>query len=74
MDQIDLDDLPPRVARTLASLVEGAELTLVQGGAVVGRLRVASAKLPESPSTDLPPEQGMREVMEQFKAMIDDEF
>ena len=76
MKQIDLDDLPPRVAQTLASLAEGEELVLAQGGAVVARLVVAQPALPSAaePLSDLAPEEQVKEVLEQFSAMINDEF
>ena len=77
MKQIDLDDLPPRIAQTLSGLAQGEELVLVQGGAVVGRLTVADAAAPQPPHEllgDLPPEEQMKEVLEQFSAMINDEF
>ena len=77
MKQIDLDDLPPRVAQILSSLTEGEELLLVQGGAVVGRLAVAEPVPPSAPDellSDLPPEEQVKEVLEQFSAMINDEF
>ena len=74
MKQIDLDDLPPRVAQALAALQDDEELVLVQGGALIARLRVASAPAPAEPLAELAPEERMKEVMEQFKAMIDDEF
>ena len=74
MKQIDLDDLPPRVAQILSRLESGEELVLVQGGGLVARLTVALAPPPPDPLADLPPEEAMVEVMEQFKAMIDDEF
>ena len=77
MKQIDLDDLPPRIAQILSGLGEGEELLLVQGGAVVGRLAVADAVPPPAPDqllADLPPEEQMKEVLEQFSAMINDEF
>jgi hypothetical protein len=77
MKQIDLDDLPPRIAQTLSGLAEGEELLLVQGGAVVGRLTVADAAPPPAPDEllgDLPPEEQLKEVLEQFSAMINDEF
>ena len=76
MKQLDLDDLPPRVAQTLASLAEGEELVLVQGGAVVARLAVAQPAAPVAPEplADLPPEEQVKEVLEQFSAMINDEF
>ena len=77
MKQIDLDDLPPRVAQTLASLAEGEELVLAQGGAVVARLVVAEPVPPPAPDellADLAPEEQVKEVLEQFSAMINDEF
>jgi antitoxin (DNA-binding transcriptional repressor) of toxin-antitoxin stability system len=74
MKQIDLDDLPPRVAHILAALEEGEELVLAQGGVVVARLRAETAPAPIEPSAELPAEDRMKEVMEHFKAMIDDEF
>lgn len=75
MKQIDLDDLPPRVARMLEQLESGEELVVVQNGVVVARLAVAaSAAPPPDPVADLPPGEAMAEVMEQFKAMIEEEF
>jgi antitoxin (DNA-binding transcriptional repressor) of toxin-antitoxin stability system len=77
LKQIDLDDLPPRVAQTLASLAEGEELVLAQGGAVVARLVVADPAPPPAPGellADLTPEEQAKEVLEQFSAMINDEF
>jgi antitoxin (DNA-binding transcriptional repressor) of toxin-antitoxin stability system len=74
MKQIDLDDLPPRVARLLGQLEGGEELVLVQGGALVARLTVATAAPSPDPADDLPPEEAMAEVMEHFKTMIEEEF
>ena len=74
MKQIDLDDLPPRVAQTLSRLVSGEELVLIQGGAVVARLAVAVPPPPSETHPDLPPEEAMAEVMEHFKTMIEEEF
>ena len=77
MKQIDLDDLPPRIAQTLAALADGEELVLVQGGAVVARLTVGESAPPLAPSEtlgDLSPEEQVSEVLEQFSAMINDEF
>lgn len=77
MKTLDLDDLPPRVAQVLAALGEGEELVLVQGGAVVARLVTAEPAAPPRPDEllgDLPPEEQVREVLEQFGAMINDEF
>ena len=77
MKQIDLDDLPPRIAQTLASLTEGEELVLAQGGAVVARLVVADPVAPTAPGellSDLEPAEQVKEVMGHFSAMINDEF
>lgn len=77
MKQIDLDDLPPRIAQTLGQLAKDEELLLVQGGAVVGRLVVAHPAPPPNPGellADLPAEEQVKEVLEQFSAMINDEF
>ena len=74
MKQIDLDDLPPRVAEILGTLAEGEELLLVQGGGVVARLRGSAAVPPVEGVAEPPAEDRMKEVMEQFNAMIHDEF
>jgi antitoxin (DNA-binding transcriptional repressor) of toxin-antitoxin stability system len=74
MKQIDLDDLPPKVAQVLSRLEEGEELALVRNGGLIGRLTVATAPARPDPLADLPPEEAMAEVMDQFKAMIEDEF
>jgi hypothetical protein len=74
MKQIDLDDLPPRVARMLSQLESAEELVLVQNAGVVARLVVAEAAPAPDPLADLPPEEAMAEVMEHFKTMIEDEF
>jgi hypothetical protein len=77
MKQIDLDDLPPRIAQTLGQLAKDEELLLVQGGAVVGRLVVADPAPPPAAGDllgDLPAEEQVKEVLEQFSAMINDEF
>jgi len=75
MKQIDLDDLPPRVAQSLAGLGPGEELVVVRGGFVVTRLvALAAAPPPDDTAADQPAEERMKEVMEQFNAMIHDEF
>jgi antitoxin (DNA-binding transcriptional repressor) of toxin-antitoxin stability system len=74
MTQIDLDDLPPKVAAVLAALKAGDALRLVRGGLVVATLAVQPAA-PLDPSEPEPTsDQPMGEIMEQFKAMIEDEF
>jgi antitoxin (DNA-binding transcriptional repressor) of toxin-antitoxin stability system len=75
--QIDLDDLPPRIAQTLATLAEGEELVLAQGGAVVARLTVSDPAPPPAPGElpgDLSPEEQVSEVLGHFNSMINDEF
>jgi antitoxin (DNA-binding transcriptional repressor) of toxin-antitoxin stability system len=77
MKQIDLDDLPPRIAQILAQLAEGEELVLAQGGAVVARLTVSQPAPPPAPGellSDMTPQEQAAEVLEQFSAMINDEF
>ncbi len=74
MKRIDLDDLPPRIAQTLEGLEAGEELVLARGGLVVARLSVDAPVVHPEPETELTPEEGMKEVMEQFNAMIHDEF
>jgi antitoxin (DNA-binding transcriptional repressor) of toxin-antitoxin stability system len=72
MTTIDLDDLPPRLAKSLAGLRDGDELVLVQGGAVVTRLAIAAAR---SQATSEPvADADMEEVLEHFKTMIEEEF
>ena len=73
MARLDLDDLPPRIAAQLASLTDGEELLLVQQGAVVGRLTASPAPAAR-PEAELPPEQHAREVFENFRSAVEDEF
>jgi antitoxin (DNA-binding transcriptional repressor) of toxin-antitoxin stability system len=74
MKRLDLDDLPPKLAQLLTSLEEGEELVLVQGGAVAGRMTggapVVEAVEPEPPSN----EERAKEIFEQFRSMMEDEF
>ncbi|RAK64334.1 hypothetical protein [Phenylobacterium kunshanense] len=74
MAQLDLDDLPPKIAALLAGLSAGDELVLVQHGAVVGRLAMSEASPAAAPEPPLPPEQHAAEVFENFRASIEDEF
>jgi antitoxin (DNA-binding transcriptional repressor) of toxin-antitoxin stability system len=74
MMRLDLDDLPPRVAALLTELPEGEELLLVQHGAVVGRLTALSAPEPSTQAPAVEPEQNLREVFENFRSAIEDEF
>jgi antitoxin (DNA-binding transcriptional repressor) of toxin-antitoxin stability system len=74
MARLDLDDLPPRVAALLTDLPAGEEILLVQHGAVVGRLTANAPPEPEEAEPDIEPDQKMREVFENFRASIEDEF
>ena len=74
MARLDLDDLPPRVAALLTDLPAGEELLLVQHGAGVGRLIAPDAPEPEETEAELEPDQKLREVFENFRASIEDEF
>lgn len=76
MSQIDLDDLPPKIANQLASVKPGEELVLVRGGLLIARLTVSDETLltPPEPLEGLPAEEHVAEVMSQFNAMIHDEF
>ena len=76
MKRIDLDDLPPKLAALLAGAEDGEEVLLVQNGAVVGRLTGGVRTPVDAPSAEpeLPPEENAKEIFEQFRASIEDEF
>ena len=75
MTRIDLDDLPPKLAALLVAAEAGEEILLVQNGLVVGRL-VAGADSPVPAETEAPlsPEENAKEVFEQFRSIMEDEF
>jgi len=73
MARLDLDDLPPKIAALLTGLAQGEELTLVQHGAVVTRL-TATAAPAAAPVALVEPDQNAREVFENFRSAIEDEF
>ena len=75
MKRLDLDDLPPKAAALLAAAEPGEEVLLVQNGVVVGRLTGGAQEL-KAPTADseLPPEERAKEIFEQFRASIEDEF
>jgi hypothetical protein len=74
--RIDLDDLPPKVAAALTGVATGAEVLLVQNGVVVGRL--TGGGLDPRPRADadppLAPEENAKEIFEQFRSSVEDEF
>jgi antitoxin (DNA-binding transcriptional repressor) of toxin-antitoxin stability system len=76
MKRIDLDDLPPKLAALLAAAEEGEEVLLVQNGAVVGRL---TGGAPEpgphvEAGPELSSEERAKEIFDQFRSMMEDEF
>jgi antitoxin (DNA-binding transcriptional repressor) of toxin-antitoxin stability system len=73
MARLDLDDLPPKIAALLTGLAEGEELLLLQHGAVAGRLVASAPPAPEH-AAPVEPEQHAREVFENFRSAIEDEF
>ena len=74
MARLDLDDLPPRIAALLTDLPAGEEILLVQHGAVVGRLTASAPSEAVEPDPEVEPDQRMREVFENFRASVEDEF
>jgi antitoxin (DNA-binding transcriptional repressor) of toxin-antitoxin stability system len=76
MTRIDLDDLPPKLTALLTGAAEGEEILLVQNGAVVGRLTGGAASPGDAARAEpeLAPEENAKEVFEQFRSMMEDEF
>jgi antitoxin (DNA-binding transcriptional repressor) of toxin-antitoxin stability system len=75
MKRIDLDDLPPKVAQQLTGAEEGEEVLLVQNGLVVGRLVGGAPEAAEEPEAEeVEPEMRTREVFEQFRSLMEDDF
>lgn len=76
MKRIDLDDLPPKLAQLLTSVEDGEEVLLVRDGMVEGRLTGgAHVVSPDAQTEDEPRDpEGMGEVMEHFRAMMEDDF
>ncbi|THD58875.1 hypothetical protein [Phenylobacterium sp.] len=76
MKRLDLDELPPKAAALLVGAQPGEEVLLVRNGAVVGRLTGGAAE-PQARSQEDPnqlPEERAKEIFEQFRASIEDEF
>ena len=75
MKRLDLDDLPPKLAQLLTSLEAGEELLLVQDGMVAGRITGGGAAPPPADNVaDSPPPEQAKEIFEQFRSMMEDEF
>ncbi len=76
MTRIDLDDLPPKVAALLSGVATGEEVLLVQNGVVVASLTAGAAAPQAQPEAEsaLAPEENAKEIFEQFRSAIEDEF
>ena len=76
MKRIDLDDLPPKLAALLTAAEAGEEVLLVQNGAVVGRLTggAAEALPPSQEDPQQTSDERAKEIFEQFRSMMEDEF
>ena len=62
------------MAQALERLAPGVELLLVRSGLVVGRLAAATTVDLLAPTETPPPADDMEEILDQFNAMIHDEF
>jgi antitoxin (DNA-binding transcriptional repressor) of toxin-antitoxin stability system len=74
MKRLDLDDLPPKLAALLTSVEEGEEVLLVQNGAVAGRLTGGAPETAADSETPPTSEEQAKEIFEQFRAIMEDEF
>ena len=74
MKRIDLDDLPPKLAALLTSVEAGEEVLLVQNGAVAGRLTGGAPEIAAEPDAPPTSEEQAKEIFEQFRAIMEDEF
>ena len=76
MTRIDLDDLPPKVAMALTDLATGEQVLLVQKGVVVGRLTAGAVEPQPQADAEPPPapEEHAKEIFEQFRSAVEDEF
>ncbi|HEX3699887.1 MAG TPA: hypothetical protein VHV27_04365 [Phenylobacterium sp.] len=75
MKQLDLDDLPPKIAALISELAEGDELVIVRHGAAVRRLVVGATPgmKPPAPQPEIVPDEHVKEVFEQFRSSVEDE-
>ena len=74
MKRLDLDDLPPKLAALLTSVEEGEEVLLVQNGAVAGRLTGGGPGTASEPAKPPTSEEQAKEIFEQFRSAVEDEF
>ena len=71
--RIDLDDLPPKVAALLSGARPDEMVLLVKDGAVVGRLHARAVPPSDAPPAP-PPEEDIKQVFEDFRSSVEDEF
>lgn len=74
MIRIDLDDLPPRLTALLTAVAQGEEVILVHNGAVAGRLTGGAPVAAEALDAEPPTDEQAKQVFEDFRSMIEDEF
>jgi antitoxin (DNA-binding transcriptional repressor) of toxin-antitoxin stability system len=76
MKRIDLDDLPPKLAALLTGAEAGEVVLLVQNGVVVGRLTggAAESARPSQENPGQTSDERAKEIFEQFRSMMEDEF
>ena len=74
MKRIDLDDLPPKLAALLTGVEAGEEVLLVQNGAVAGRLMGSAPQPAAEPAEPPTSEEQAKEIFEQFRSAMEDEF
>jgi len=74
--RLDLDDLPPKLASLLKGVATGEEVLLVQNGVVAGRLIGGGSESQAATECKppLPPEENAKEIFEQFRSMMEDDF
>ncbi len=74
MKRIDLDDLPPKIADLLQAVAPGEEVLLVKDGLVFARLAGCAPEPAAGPDPDAPPEEQAKEVFENFRSIVEDDF
>jgi antitoxin (DNA-binding transcriptional repressor) of toxin-antitoxin stability system len=74
MKRIDLDDLPPKVADVLQAVAPGEEVVLVKDGLVFARLVGGAPEAAPEPEAEEPSNEKAREIFEQFRSLMEDDF
>ncbi|MEO8114435.1 MAG: hypothetical protein ABI655_08645 [Phenylobacterium sp.] len=75
MKRIDLDDLPPKIAAILAGVEPGEAVLLVKDGLVFTRLTGGVPEpQPGVPEPEQAPEERVKEIFEQLRSIVEDDF